>query len=86
MIDGDHCGAINGMNEWQGKPKYSEETCPSAKLCLPQMPRDLTRGRTRDAAVANWRLTDWAAAVRPDVTVTYIETQPVKDLLQLALY
>jgi hypothetical protein len=32
MIDGDDCGAISGMNEWQGKPKYSEETCPSAAL------------------------------------------------------
>jgi hypothetical protein len=32
MIDGDDCGAISGMNDWQGKPKYSEETCPSAAL------------------------------------------------------
>jgi hypothetical protein len=32
MIDGDDCGAISGMNEWQGKPKYWEETCPSAAL------------------------------------------------------
>jgi hypothetical protein len=31
MIDGDDCKAITGMNEWQGKPKYSEE-CPSAAL------------------------------------------------------
>jgi hypothetical protein len=23
IIDGDGCGAINGMNEWQGKLKYS---------------------------------------------------------------
>jgi hypothetical protein len=26
MVDGDDCGAIGGMNEWQGKPKYSEVT------------------------------------------------------------
>jgi hypothetical protein len=32
MIGGDECGAINGMNEWQGKQKYSEETCPTATL------------------------------------------------------
>jgi hypothetical protein len=25
MIDGDDCGAVGGMNEWQGKPKYWEE-------------------------------------------------------------
>jgi hypothetical protein len=31
VIDGD-CGADDGMNEWQGKPKYSEETRPSAAL------------------------------------------------------
>jgi hypothetical protein len=28
----DDCGAIRGMNEWQDKPKYAEETCPSAAL------------------------------------------------------
>jgi hypothetical protein len=32
MIDGDECEAIAEMNEWQGKPKKSEETCPSAAL------------------------------------------------------
>jgi hypothetical protein len=26
MIDGDDSGAISGMNEWQGKPTYWEET------------------------------------------------------------
>jgi hypothetical protein len=33
VIDGDDCGAIGGMNGWQGKPKYWEETCPSTALC-----------------------------------------------------
>jgi hypothetical protein len=28
MNDSDDCGAISGMNYWQGKPKYSEETRP----------------------------------------------------------
>jgi hypothetical protein len=32
MIDGDDCGTISGMNVSQGKPKYSEETCPSATV------------------------------------------------------
>jgi hypothetical protein len=32
LDDNDDCGAISGMNEWQGKPKYSEETCPSAAM------------------------------------------------------
>jgi hypothetical protein len=31
--DGDGCGAISGMNEWQEKSKYSMRTCPSAALC-----------------------------------------------------
>jgi hypothetical protein len=31
MLHGD-CGAISGMNEWQGKPKYVEETYTSAAL------------------------------------------------------
>jgi hypothetical protein len=34
MINDDDCGAISGMNEWQGKPKYSEETCPSGALSI----------------------------------------------------
>jgi hypothetical protein len=32
IIDSDDCGAISGLNEWQGKPKYSDETCSSAAL------------------------------------------------------
>jgi hypothetical protein len=27
------------MNEWQGKPKYWEETCPSAAMCTPDPTR-----------------------------------------------
>jgi hypothetical protein len=30
--DDDDCGAIGGMSECQGKPKYSEKTCPIASL------------------------------------------------------
>jgi hypothetical protein len=57
MIDDDDCGAISGMNEWQGKPKYSEETCPSAALSTTDPTHDLTRARTRAAVVGNRRLT-----------------------------
>jgi hypothetical protein len=29
-IDDGDCGEIGGNEVWQGKPKYSEKTCPSA--------------------------------------------------------
>jgi hypothetical protein len=32
MIDGEDCGAISEMNEWQRKPKYPEKTWHSAAL------------------------------------------------------
>jgi hypothetical protein len=32
IIDGDDCGAVCGMNEWQGKLKYLQKTSPSATL------------------------------------------------------
>jgi hypothetical protein len=32
MINGDDHGAISGMYDWQGKPKYLEKTYPSAAL------------------------------------------------------
>jgi hypothetical protein len=32
MIDVDDCGTISETNEWQGKPKYWEETCPNVAL------------------------------------------------------
>jgi hypothetical protein len=30
--DDDECGATGEMNEWQGKPKYSEKAYPSVPL------------------------------------------------------
>jgi hypothetical protein len=30
--DDDDCGAVSGTNEWQGKPKYSEETWLNAAV------------------------------------------------------
>jgi hypothetical protein len=32
VIDDYDCGAVDGMNEWQGKPKFSEKICPSSAL------------------------------------------------------
>jgi hypothetical protein len=32
MIANDDYGAISGMNEWQGKPEYSEKTGLNAVL------------------------------------------------------
>jgi hypothetical protein len=31
--DGDDCGAVRGMNDWQGKLKCSEKTFPNDALC-----------------------------------------------------
>jgi hypothetical protein len=47
--------------DWQGKPKYSEKTCPSVTLFTTN-PHDQTRARTRAAAVGSQRLTAWAMA------------------------
>jgi hypothetical protein len=52
--------------DWQGKPKYSEETCSSATLSTTNQTWG-TRVRTRAAAVGSHQLTAWAMA-RP----TYI--------------
>jgi hypothetical protein len=49
--------------KWQGKPKYSEKTCPTPP-CPPQILYDLTRAQTRAAAVGSRRLTAWAMARR----------------------
>jgi hypothetical protein len=52
----------NRWNEnWQGKPKYSEKTCPMP-LCPPQIPHDVTWARTWAAIVGSRRLTAWAIA------------------------
>jgi hypothetical protein len=46
---------------WQGKPKYSEKTCPDATLSTTN-PTCQTRARTRAAAVGSQRLTASAMA------------------------
>jgi hypothetical protein len=54
--------------DWQGKPKFSEKTCPSATFAYHKIPHDQTRVWTRAAAVGSRRLTAWAMA-RPDEKV-----------------
>jgi hypothetical protein len=50
-------GEVGGMKcDWQGKPEYSEKTCPSAILSTTN-PTCQTRARTRAAAVGSQRLT-----------------------------
>jgi hypothetical protein len=51
-MDDDDYGAISGINERQGKPKYSEKPT-LVLLCPPQIPHDLTSARTRVAAVGS---------------------------------
>jgi hypothetical protein len=48
--------------DWQGKPKFSEKTCPSATFVHHKIPHDKTRVWTRTAAVGSRRLTDWVMA------------------------
>jgi hypothetical protein len=55
--------------DWQGKPKFSEKTCPSATFVHHRIPHEQTRVWTRAAAVGSRRLTAWAMA-RPRDYVT----------------
>jgi hypothetical protein len=64
MMDGDDYGAVSEMNNWQGEPKYSEETCPSA----------LTPARTRGRCggkPATYRRS-YGTAVYPSAAATHI--------------
>jgi hypothetical protein len=56
--------------DWQGKPKFSEKTCPRATFVHHKIPHDQTRFWTRAAAVGSRRLTAWAMA-RPYVLFSY---------------
>jgi hypothetical protein len=59
---------IGGMKcGWQGKPKYSEKTCPNAILSTTN-PTFQTLARSRAAAVGSQRLTASAMA-RPTTEV-----------------
>jgi hypothetical protein len=40
----DNCGALSGKNDWQGTPKYTEETCPDAAVSSTDPTLDLSLG------------------------------------------
>jgi hypothetical protein len=61
-------GEVGGMKfGWQGKPTYSEKTCPGANLSTTN-PTCQTRARTLAAAVGSQRLTASAMARPTKVT------------------
>jgi hypothetical protein len=57
--------------DWQGKPKFSEKTCPSATFVHYKIPHDQTRVWNRAAAVGSRRLTAWAMARHTDLLFIY---------------
>jgi hypothetical protein len=58
MIDEVDCGAIGGMKIGRGNRSTWRKPA-RVPLCLSQIPHDLTRARTRDAAVGSQRPTSW---------------------------
>jgi hypothetical protein len=53
----DDCREADGRNvDWQGKPKFSEKTCPSTTFVHHKIPHDQTRVWTRVAAVGSRQL------------------------------
>ena len=50
---------------WQGKTEVLGKKPVSVPLCLPQIPHELTRDRTRASAMRGRRLTPWAMARPP---------------------
>jgi hypothetical protein len=57
----DDCGAMGGMRIGWGNRSTGRKTAP-VPLCPPHIPRDMTRARTRAAALGSQRLTAWAIA------------------------
>jgi hypothetical protein len=70
MTDEDDCGAVGGTKIGRGNRSTRRKLAP-APLCPPQIPHDLTRARTRAAAVGSQRLTAWAMA-RPQSGVSHL--------------
>jgi hypothetical protein len=60
----------------QGKPKFSEKTCPSATFVHQKIPHDQTRVWTRASAVGSRRLTAWAMARRKIFPLFLIPEMP----------
>jgi hypothetical protein len=84
VIDGDDCGAVNGMNVLQGNRSTRRKPAP-VTVCPPQIPLDLTRPRNRATAVGSWRLTTWPRPYQYLMIFWYSEfssgTRPSKLLL-----
>jgi hypothetical protein len=57
MIDEDDFWSNWWNEDWQGKPKYSEKTCPSATLSTTKSHMARPGLETRTAAVGSQRLT-----------------------------
>jgi hypothetical protein len=67
----------NWRNEdWQGKPKYSEKTCPSATLSTINPNLTRPRDRTRSAPVGSQQITAWAMARPRRYKITYYLITP----------
>jgi hypothetical protein len=73
IID-DECGAVGGIRICRGNRSNCRKPAP-VPLCPPQIPHDLTRARTRAAAVGSQRLTAWALA-RPASTRIVLYAAP----------
>jgi hypothetical protein len=58
MMDYDEYGAVGGMIG-RGNRNTSRSKPAPVSFCAPQIPHNLTRARTRAAAVGNRRLTAW---------------------------
>jgi hypothetical protein len=56
------CVAIGGMNERQGKLKWSEKTCSNAAFYIKNPEQNLTQARNQTAEVENRQLTSWVLA------------------------
>jgi hypothetical protein len=65
--------------DWQGKPKYSEKTCPSATLSTAN-PTCQTRARTQATALGSQQLTAWALAQREQLIVRFDMNNDVNNL------
>jgi hypothetical protein len=80
MIDNGDCRAMGGMKIGRGN-RSTRRKPALAPLCPPQIPHDLTRARTRTAAVGSQRLTAWAMS-RPLSTLlhAHLKLQAIKSL------
>jgi hypothetical protein len=70
MID-DECGLVDGMRIGRGNISAWRKFAP-VPLCPLQIPQNLTRARTRAAAMGSRRLTAWAMA-RPRCQITSLD-------------